>query len=140
MANGQKSGQSLDSDRSSINAISVCGPGRRCVHPVVPGAAYRLGDAHRWRRCAIRSLKFILLLSAIWALGRATIGMAEDQKPVTILRGTSAPPPPPSPPDPPPVGYENYGYTAGYDIPDYLPYYFLSAPQRFARHPSRFPS
>jgi len=88
----------------------------------------------------MRSLKFILLLSAILALGRATIGMAEDQKPVTILRGTSAPPPPPSPPDPPPVGYENYGYTPGYDIPDYLPYYFLSAPQRFARHPSRFPS
>jgi uncharacterized membrane protein YgcG len=81
----------------------------------------------------MRSLKFILLLSAILALGRATIGLAEDQKPVTILRGTSAPPPPA--PDLPPVGYENYGYTPGYDIPYYLPY--LSAPHRFV-HGDRF--
>ena len=74
----------------------------------------------------MRSLKFILLLSVILALGQATVGLAEDQKPVTILRGTSAPPPPPSPPDPPPVGYENYGYAPGYDMPYYLPYYFLN--------------
>jgi hypothetical protein len=85
----------------------------------------------------MRSLKFILLLSAILALGRATIGLAEDQKPVTILRGTSAPPPPPSPPDPPPVGYEDNGYTPGYDIPYYLPYYFLTAPRGFF-HGDRF--
>jgi hypothetical protein len=80
----------------------------------------------------MRSLKFILLLSAILALGQATVGLAEDQKPVTILRGTSALPPPP--PDPPPVGYENYGYAPGYDIPYYLPYYFLH--DRF--HADRF--
>jgi hypothetical protein len=82
----------------------------------------------------MRSLKFILLLSAILALGRATIGLAEDQKPVTILRGTSAPPPP----DPPPVGYKNYGYAPGYDMPYYLPYYFLD--DRFFFHGDRFHS
>ena len=96
-----------------------------------------VGQRIQVARCAMRSLKFILLLSAILALGRPTIGLAEDQNPVTILRGTSAPPPPPSPPDPPPVGYEDYGYTPGYDVPYYLPYYFLSAPHRFF-HGNRF--
>lgn len=99
------------------------------------------GQRIQLARCAMRSLKF-LLLSAILALGRATIGLAEDQKPVTILRGISAPspPPPPSAPAPPSVGAENYGYMPGYDIPDYLPYYFLSTPHRFARHFSGLPS
>jgi hypothetical protein len=84
----------------------------------------------------MRSLRFILILSAILALGRTTIGLAKDQEPVTILRGSSSPPPPP---DAPAVDYENYGYAPSYDLPYYLPYYFLSVPHRFARHPSRLP-
>ena len=109
----------------------------------------------------MRSLRFILLLSAILALDRATIGLAQDQEPVTILRGSSAPtpppepptvtndytilrgsstpPPPPSPPEPPPV--TNEYYAPSYDAPYYpyyfqnYPYYFQTVPGRFARHP-----